>query len=75
MELACVLTDDQIIDENHINISPVNISKNLLGKEKTLQEYNEDIIRYFVDKYDNVREAASRLNVGKSTIYRYLKQV
>lgn len=74
MELACVLTDDQAIEVNHINISPVNISKNLLGKEKTLQEYNEDIIRHFVDKYDNVREAASRLNVGKSTIYRYLKQ-
>ncbi|MCF8362122.1 MAG: sigma-54 dependent transcriptional regulator [Prolixibacteraceae bacterium] len=74
MELACVLTDDQLIDEDHINISPVNISKNLLSKEKTLHEYNEDIIRHFVDKYDNVREAASRLNVGKSTIYRYLKQ-
>ncbi|HKK81134.1 MAG TPA: sigma-54 dependent transcriptional regulator [Prolixibacteraceae bacterium] len=74
MELACVLTDDGIINESHINISPVNFSKNLLGKEKTLQEYNEDIIRYFVDKYDNVREAARRLNVGKSTIYRYLKQ-
>ncbi|MDA3818320.1 MAG: sigma-54 dependent transcriptional regulator [Prolixibacteraceae bacterium] len=74
MELACVLTDDNIIGEKHINISPGSISRNLLGKEKTMQEYNEDIIRYFVDKYDNVREAAIRLDVGKSTIYRYLKK-
>lgn len=73
MDLACVLTDDDIIDQDHININPVNLNKNLLSKEKTLQEYNEDIIQHFVDKYQNVREAARRLGVGKSTIYRYLQ--
>ncbi|MDA3929178.1 MAG: sigma-54 dependent transcriptional regulator [Prolixibacteraceae bacterium] len=73
MELACVLSDDDVIDESHININPVNLNKNLLSKEKTLQEYNEDIIQHFVDKYKNVREAARRLGVGKSTIYRYLQ--
>ncbi|MFA9389578.1 MAG: sigma-54-dependent transcriptional regulator [Prolixibacteraceae bacterium] len=73
MDLACVLSDDNIIDQNHININPVNLNKNLLSKEKTLQEYNEEIIQHFVDKYHNVREAARRLGVGKSTIYRYLQ--
>lgn len=73
MELACVLSDDEFIDETHININPVNLNKNLLSNEKTLQEYNEDIIQHFVDKYKNVREAARRLGVGKSTIYRYLQ--
>lgn len=73
MDLACVLTDDDIIEQHHININPVNLNKNLLSKEKTLQEYNEDIIQHFVDKYQNVREAARRLGVGKSTIYRYLQ--
>lgn len=73
MELACVLADDHIIEEGHININPVSLNRNLLSKEKTLQEYNEEIIEYFVNKYQNVREAARRLDVGKSTIYRYLQ--
>jgi DNA-binding NtrC family response regulator len=73
MDLACVLTDTNEIEDHHININPVNLNKNLLSQEKTLQEYNEEIIEYFVNKYKNVREAAKRLGVGKSTIYRYLK--
>lgn len=73
MELSCVLTDDDVIDENHININPVNLNRNLLSQEKTLQEYNEEIIQHFVYKYHNVREAARRLGVGKSTIYRYIQ--
>lgn len=73
MELACVLADDNIIEAQHININPVNLNRNLLSQEKTLQEYNEEIIQYFVNKYQNVREAAKRLGVGKSTIYRYLQ--
>lgn len=73
MELACVLADDDIIEARHVNINPVNLNQNLLSTEKTLQEYNEEIIQYFVNKYQNVREAARRLDVGKSTIYRYLQ--
>lgn len=74
MELACVLADENHIESEHLNISPLNVKQNLLSTEKTLQEYNEDIIRFFVDKYQNVREVAKRLDVGKSTVYRYLKQ-
>jgi len=74
MELACVLSDDLSIEPEHININPLNVRQNLLSQEKTLQEYNEEIIYYFVNKYKNVREAARRLGVGKSTIYRYLNE-
>jgi two-component system, NtrC family, response regulator AtoC len=74
MELACVLADGDIIEPFHININPLNLRQNLLSQEKTLQEYNEDIIQYFVNKYKNIRDVARRLDVGKSTIYRYLKE-
>ncbi|MBN1925864.1 MAG: sigma-54-dependent Fis family transcriptional regulator [Prolixibacteraceae bacterium] len=74
MELACVLADGNIIDPVHLNINPLNVKQNLLAQEKTLQEYNEEIIFYFVNKYKNVREAARRLGVGKSTIYRYMNE-
>jgi DNA-binding NtrC family response regulator len=74
MELACVLSDGEIIEPAHININPLNIHQNLLSQEKTLLEYNEEIIHYFVNKYKNIRDVARRLDVGKSTIYRYLKE-
>jgi two-component system, NtrC family, response regulator AtoC len=74
MELACVLSDGEIIEAAHININPLNMHQNLLSQEKTLQEYNEEIIQYFVNKYKNIRDVARRLDVGKSTIYRYLKE-
>jgi len=74
MELACVLADGEVIEPSHININPLNLKQNLLSQEKTLQEYNEEIIRYFINKYKNIREVARRLDVGKSTLYRYLKE-
>ncbi|HPS13782.1 MAG TPA: sigma-54 dependent transcriptional regulator, partial [Prolixibacteraceae bacterium] len=74
IELACVLADGETIEPSHININPLNLNQNLLSKEKTLQEYNEEIILYFINKYKNIRDVARRLDVGKSTIYRYLKE-
>jgi len=74
MELSCVLADSEVIEPAHININPLNLQQNLLSQEKTLQEYNEDIIHYFINKYKNIRDVARRLDVGKSTIYRYLKE-
>ena len=68
------MTDGEIIEPSHININPLNLRQNLLSQEKTLQEYNEEIIQYFVNKYKNIRDVARRLDVGKSTIYRYLKE-
>jgi two-component system response regulator AtoC len=74
MELACVLSDGELIECQHVNINPLNMRQNLLSQEKTLLEYNEEIINHFVYKYKNIREVARRLDVGKSTIYRYLKE-
>jgi DNA-binding NtrC family response regulator len=73
MELSCVLSDGDTIEASHININPLSLRQNILSQEKTLQEYNEEIILYFINKYKNVREVARRLDVGKSTLYRYLK--
>lgn len=42
----------------------------------TLQEYTYRIIRYYMNKYNNnVVEVAEKLDIGKSTIYRYLKEM
>jgi len=47
----------------------------LQNEERTLEEYTMDIIRDFLSRYDNnVVLVARKLGVGKSTIYRYLKE-
>jgi DNA-binding NtrC family response regulator len=47
----------------------------LLTEELTLEEYNRRIIFHTLKKCDNnVVEAARRLGIGKSTIYRLLKE-
>jgi transcriptional regulator with PAS, ATPase and Fis domain len=42
----------------------------------TMQEFMYRIIRHFLNKYDNnVLEVANRLDIGKSSLYRYLKEM
>jgi len=75
MELACVLTDKNVIKANQLNMNIDNSVQNLLATEKTLEEYNHDIILHFLTRYNhNVRLVASKLGVGKSTIYRLLQK-
>ena len=75
MELACVMTNDDIIDAEHLNMSAKENVNNLLATEKTLEKYNEEIIFHFLSNYNNnVRLVASKLNIGKSTIYRMIQK-
>lgn len=75
IELAAVLTDSDIIDEQHISFNSGSVATNFLLEENTLEEYTSKIIRYYLDKYNNnVVLVAKKLDVGKSTIYRMLKE-
>lgn len=39
------------------------------------EKYNKDIINHFLFKYDNnIIDTAKKLQIGKSTIYRMLKE-
>jgi two-component system, NtrC family, response regulator AtoC len=74
MELACVMSNRNVIKANHLNLNIDNNVQNLLATEKTMEEYNQEIIKHFLIKYNqNVRLVASKLGVGKSTIYRMLQ--
>lgn len=75
MELACVMTNGDNIKPGHLNMSVDENVQNLLSNEKTLEEYNFDIIKHFLGKYNqNVRLVAKKLGIGKSTIYRMLQK-
>ncbi len=75
IELAAVLCDNGDIEEKDINFNDRDNGLNdLLSKELTLKAYNQKIIQHFLDKYDrNVVDVARKLNIGKSTIYRMVK--
>ena len=75
IELAIVLADGDTIESENINFPASDPLSELLMEESSLKEYNEKIINHFLNKHDNnVIEAAKALQIGKSTIYRMLKE-
>jgi len=75
IELAAVLTDGELIEPEHINFPSTDPLSELLMENKSLKEYNLKIIKHFLEKHNNnVIKAASDLQIGKSTIYRMLKE-
>jgi DNA-binding NtrC family response regulator len=76
VELAAVMTDDQTIKPGNITLANITRPESFFLKEMTMQEYMYRIIRHFLNKYDNnVLEVARRLDIGKSSLYRYLKEM
>jgi DNA-binding NtrC family response regulator len=74
VELACVMCDDGVIEGKDITYNSEKSVSNFLSKEMTLDDYNNIIIKNYLEKYDdNVIIVAKKLNVGKSTIYRIMK--
>jgi DNA-binding NtrC family response regulator len=76
IELAAVMCSNNEIKAEDITFNSLNKENQLLMKEMTLQSYTFNIIRHYLDKYDNdVIKVANILDIGKSTIYRYLKEM
>lgn len=75
IDLACVMSDGKEITENDINFNDLKGDELFTTEEKSLKEYNNDIIRFFLKKYGHdVLEVAKRLDIGKSTIYNLLQR-
>lgn len=75
MELAAVLAQEGQITSNDITFSN-SARDSFMINEMKLQEYIYHIIRNYLTKYDNnVMEVAQKLDIGKSSIYRYLKEM
>lgn len=75
IELSVVLADDEMIDDTHINFNSTDSLSDFIIEDMTLAEYERKIIKYFLEKNDNnVVLTAKRLGIGKSTIYRLLKE-
>jgi len=75
VELAAVMTNTNTIHDEDIKISNSTAMLDLLNDDFTLDDYIRVIITHYLNKYDNkVRLVAEKLNIGKTTIYRMLKE-
>jgi DNA-binding NtrC family response regulator len=76
VELAAVMCNDGEIQAKDLTFTNATADSSLMMKEMSLEEYTYRIIRSYLTKYDgNVLEVARRLDIGKSSIYRYLKEM
>ncbi|HNZ68758.1 MAG: sigma-54 dependent transcriptional regulator [Prolixibacteraceae bacterium] len=74
IELGCILSNGLVIETDHLNMVEKEIVFNLTESEKTLKQYNHDIVNHYLAKYNNnVKMVARKLGIGKSTIYRILQ--
>ena len=76
IELAAVMCEDNQIEAEDITFNSLQKEGQFLFEEMSLRDYTFKIIRHFLDKYDNnVLLVAKKLDIGKSSIYRYLKEM
>ncbi|TNE54689.1 MAG: sigma-54-dependent Fis family transcriptional regulator [Bacteroidetes bacterium] len=74
IDLAMVLADGETIESEHVIIRVNPRIESLFGTEMTLRELNNRVIELLLQKYDNdISKVASILDIGKSTIYRLIK--
>ncbi len=74
VELAAVICENNEITENDITYTPTKNGEVFLTKKKTLRQHTCDIVKYYLNINNNdVIETAKSLDIGKSTIYKMIK--
>ena len=75
VELASVLAATNEIEADDIRFNSPRKVEAFLTEEMSLKDYTKKIIYHYLKKYDdNVILVANKLDIGKSTIYRMLKE-
>jgi two-component system, NtrC family, response regulator AtoC len=74
MELAAVMTNTDTIHDDDIRLPQAETVLDFSREDSTLDDYIRVIITHYMNKYENrVRVVADKLAIGKTTIYRMLK--
>ncbi|MCK5765631.1 MAG: sigma-54-dependent Fis family transcriptional regulator [Bacteroidales bacterium] len=75
IDLAAVMANSDVIESSDISFSRTNFDTELLNDDDTLDGYTKKILHHYLKKYDrNVLTVARKLDIGKSTIYRMMKE-
>lgn len=76
IELSAVMANENEIKPQDISFNSTARIESFLHQEMTMEQYMYRIIRHFLNKYDNnVLDVAKKLDIGKSSLYRYLKDM
>ena len=74
-EVAVVMSDGATVHEDDIQFHQRNDIDDIIQQEMTLDEYIQTILNWYLKKYNNnILLVADKLKMGKSTIYRMLKE-
>lgn len=75
VELAVIMTNESVVDEEHVSFNSLESGADFMLEEMTMAEYNKKIIEFLLDKYDqNAILVADKLGIAKSTIYRLMRK-
>lgn len=75
VELSAVLAATNEIEADDIRFNSPKKVEAFLNEEMSLKDYTKKIIHHYLKKYENnVILVANKLDIGKSTIYRMLKE-
>ncbi len=75
IDLAIVMSEGETIELEDLTFMRSAEPDDFLMEELTLDEYNQKIIQFFLNKYNgNVLTVAKKLDIGKSTIYRFIQE-
>ena len=75
IELAMVMTSGNTLTAPDIMLSHSDVLTDVLSKEMTMREYEQRIVRFYLNKYQhNIKAVAEKLGIGQATIYRMLKK-
>jgi len=74
IDLAAVMTNTDRVSAEDIQFRSTKKPAGFLTQEMTFEDYKKEIINHFLEKYNNdINLVATKLQIGKSTIYRMLK--
>lgn len=75
VELAAVMCEANEIKADDITFAPIGRDEVFITEKKTLRQHTCDIIKYYLKQNDNdVILTAEKLDIGKSTIYKMIKE-
>ncbi len=75
IDLAMVLSDGNSIETENIILNETNAMEDVFSIELTLNEVTNNLIKIYMQKYKgNIAKVAEILDIGKSTIYRLIKE-
>jgi DNA-binding NtrC family response regulator len=75
VEVAIVMSDNTILEADDILFNKRLDVDDFIQEDLTLEEYNCKIIKGYLIKHDNnVAKVSEKLQIGKSTIYRMIKE-